>query len=357
MRHYQYRPWYRASKDKWFVEIRGRQVPLGRHPEGAPAPRKGKNGWNPPPEIMAEFHKLMAADPTTVPKADEIRVCQVCDLFLQWSEKHHKPDTFRWYGYFLQSFCDAAGTLKAAELRPFNVTRWIDGHDDWHGGRRNAVVCVKRAFNWAAAEGIIADNPIKSVKKPQQKARSRTVTAAEKREILDAIKDRQFREFVFAMQETGARPGELRRVTAANVNLELGVIALGEHKTAHRTGRPRIIYLTRAMIDLLRRLTSLHPEGPLFRGPLSKRGFSSNGVRCRFRHLRKKLPHLKGVIATAYRHSFATDALEKGVGIAQVAELLGHADTKMVSRHYSQLSQRVQHLREMAQKATDSKAG
>ena len=44
---------------------------------------------------------------------------------------------------------------------------------------------------------------------------------------------------------------------------------------------------------------------------------------------------------------------EKGVGIAQVAEFLGHVDTKMVSRHYSQLSQRVEHLREMAKKANE----
>ena len=32
-----------------------------------------------------------------------------------------------------------------------------------------------------------------------------------------------FRNFVFAMQETGAGPGEVRKVTAAHVNLQLGV--------------------------------------------------------------------------------------------------------------------------------------
>src|SRR5262249_24393760 len=35
-----------------------------------------------------------------------------------------------------------------------------------------------------------------------------------------------------------------------------------------------------------------------------------------------KLPHLKGVISYTYRASYATAALEKGVGIAQVAELV-----------------------------------
>jgi len=45
------------------------------------------------------------------------------------------------------------------------------------------------------------------------------------------------------------------------------------------------------------------------------------------------------VISYTYPRTYATTALEKGVGIAQVAELLGHVDTKMVLQHYSMLSQ------------------
>ena len=32
---------------------------------------------------------------------------------------------------------------------------------------------------------------------------------------------------------------------------------------------------------------------------------------------RGRLPHLKGVVSYTYRHSFVTDALENGVGLAQ----------------------------------------
>jgi site-specific recombinase XerD len=114
------------------------------------------------------------------------------------------------------------------------------------------------------------------------------------------------------------------------------------------------------MAELTRRLVEERPTGPLFTtmrrvrvdGVLTERGFTKNGVRCRFRELRKKLPHLKGVISYTARHSFATQALVNGVGIAQVAELLGHVDTSMVSQHYAHLAGNVQHLREMASKAT-----
>ena len=41
-----------------------------------------------------------------------------------------------------------------------------------------------------------------------------------------------------------------------------------------------------------------------------------------------------------------------GVGVAEVAELLGHTGTDMVMRHYQHLSQRLEHLRNAAVKAT-----
>src|SRR5262249_15080935 len=123
------------------------------------------------------------------------------------------------------------------------------------------------------------------------------------------------------------------------------------HKTAKRTGKPRIIYLSPPMVEMSRRLVAERPTGPLFPSRQQNRPFSKNAIRTRFRRLRKKLPHLNGVVAYAYRHSYATTALENGVGIAQVAELLGNNDTRMVSRHYSHLNQKVAHMREAAAKA------
>jgi integrase len=227
----------------------------------------------PPDTIMQAYYRLMASPERKLPPADTVRVATVCDLFLDYSEKHHAEGTYRGYRDYLQDFCELYGTLLAKDLKPLHVTRWLDTHPGWKGSRRNAVIAVKRAFNWADAEGVLQPNPVKAVKKPPQRHRDRVLTFEEREEILRAIPDRHFREFVFAMQETGARPGEVRRVTAAHVNLDLGVWAFKEHKTAKRTGRPRVIYLTPAMVELTRRLVEKYPEGPLFRGPRSKRGF------------------------------------------------------------------------------------
>jgi integrase len=326
------RPWYRTQNDTWYVCRHGKQIPLC----------KGRDNKA---EAERNFFRLMAADGGDLPAPSILSVAQVCDLFLDWSQRHNDSRTYQWYKDFQQDFCDACGGVRALDVKPFHVTRWLDRHDGWGDGtRRCAVTAVKRAFNWAEAEGVLPTNPVKKVPKPRAKSRDRILSAEERREILSAIKDQQFKDFVFAMEETGCRPSEVARATAADVDLEQGVWVLQQHKTRKKTGKPRVVYLTPAMVDLTRRLMALHPDGPLFRGPRGDRPFSRNGIRCRFRRLREKLPHLKGVISYSYRHSFATDALANGVGAVEVAELLGHKGTAMLMQHYQHLASKRQHM-------------
>ena len=43
------------------------------------------------------------------------------------------------------------------------------------------------------------------------------------------------------MLETGCRPSEVARVTAADVHLDAGVWVFVEHKTAKKTGKPIMV--------------------------------------------------------------------------------------------------------------------
>ncbi len=331
------KPWFRKFDGWWYVQLAGKKVRLAKGRENRP-------------EAVRQFHLLMAGSRPA--SREPLSVSQVCDHYLVHSEKEHEASTFAWHKTYLQAFCDRYGTFKAADLIPFHLTAWLDAHPKWKGARRHAAVIVKRAFRWCRRQGLIPADPFADFTVERGGRRGRVVSKPEREQVLAAIKDRQFREFVTAMAETGCRPSEVARVTAADVNLELGIWVLPRHKTGKKTGKPRVVYLTPTMLEMTRRLMAENPEGPIFRGPRGGKPFTRNGVRCRFRRLREKLPHLKGVVAAAYRASFATDALENGVGVAQVAELLGHSSTEMVMKHYSMLSQRVSHLRDMAKKAT-----
>ncbi|QJW98443.1 tyrosine-type recombinase/integrase [Frigoriglobus tundricola] len=335
------KPFFRTFDGWWYAQLdtpgQRKQVKLV----------KGKENER---EAYRAFCRLVADEGHVSPTTVNPTVATVCDLFLDASQRLHKPDTFEWHRYYLQSFCDHHGRLMIAEVKPFHVTKWLDAHPGWKNSRRHAIGILKRAFNWAEEQGYITASPIRGVKKPKGGKRQRVLTPEERQGILDAIPDEPFRQFVFAMQETGCRPGEVAAVTSEHVDLVLGIWKLTEHKTAHQTGKPRVVYLSPAMLELTRTLAQRYRTGPLFRGPAG-RAYSRNAIRCRFRRLREKLPNLAHFTAYAYRHTFTTDALTNGVGIAQVAELLGHTSTDMVMRHYQHLAQKVQHMRDAAAKA------
>jgi integrase len=331
------KPWYRKQTDSWYVEIGGKQIPLARGKVNRQA-------------AMDAFYELMAAKKT--PAESELTVAELCDRFLRWSKLRHTEETFTWHQTFLQRFCDLHGKTKATEVVPYHVTLWLDANPKWKGARRHAAYAVKRAFSWAFKEGLLSKHVLAGVTIERSGKRNRILSREEREKILAAIPDQAFKDFVTALQATGCRPSEVARVTAADVNLDLGVWTLTQHKTAKKTGRPRVVYLTPVIVELTRRLVATYPDGPLFRTHRGKKPWNRNAVRLRFRRLRDKLPELGEVISYSYRHTFCTDALVNGVGVAQVAELLGHTSTEMVMRHYSKLSQKVEHLRDAARKAT-----
>jgi integrase len=111
---------------------------------------------------------------------------------------------------------------------------------------------------------------------------------------------------------------------------------LERHKT-DRNGRRRVVFLTPELTGLCRELAAKNPTGPLFR---TARGqpWPRGTIHKLIFTLRKRLGLPNTVTAYGYRHTFATDALARGVTEAHVAELLGHAGTAMLHRHYSHLS-------------------
>ena len=97
-------PWYWSAKNAWFVEIGDQRHQLGKHPEGVPPPRKRKRGDSPPrppEEIEQAYHRLMATSSRKLPEAETLKVCTVCDLFLDYSQKHHAEGTYNGYRDFL----------------------------------------------------------------------------------------------------------------------------------------------------------------------------------------------------------------------------------------------------------------
>lgn len=333
------RPWFWESRGEWYVTIRGERVRLG--PDRAKADR--------------EFHRLMAADGK--PRARSVlTVATLCDLFLDAVGPDLAPLTREFYRRHLQRWIDHAGGMRAADVKPLHVNRWIAGRGWGPTTRRGAITSIKRAFAWAKAEGHLDSDPIAGLKRPAAVRRVQILGDDQLAAIFHATPDRPFRDLLTALRLTGARPGEVAAVTAREFDPIAGTWTLRRHKTAGKTRRPRVVYLVPEMVDLCRELATLHPAGPIFRNR-DGAPWTRNAMACRFARLRKKLGLGKGAVAYALRHRWATEALARGVPVASVAELMGHAGVQMVMEHYCHLHEHADHLRDAARKATDPGSG
>jgi integrase len=338
------KPWFRKQDGWWYGQVgsgrRGRRhVRLCQGEDKAALARK--------------LYRKQLGDGCALELSPDSRLK---DLFKAFLTKHSKvscsPDTHKWYRHFLRHFARAYGKLRASRLTPLQVTDWLNSKEGWGETTRNrAVTCLTVALNWAVKMKVLRENPIKGIDKGSVLPRDRLVAPEERRLVLSSIRDRAFKLLVFAMVTTGARPSEIRRVTAREyMPPGLWVFPPRRHKTGKKTKKPRVVYLTPPMQKLCERLIRERTEGPLF---LNSRGkpWTANALRCRFRRLRDKFPALAGVTAYCYRHTYCTDGLLNGVPLAQMQELMGHTSPAMMA-HYAHLGQQAAAMREAAARAT-----
>jgi hypothetical protein len=227
--------WHRAE-DGWFYG----QVGSGRKGrrqrrilEAPDTPRNRRRAQKKYEQLLDDGVDLSA----------DTRLRQVFISFLRkHARKRCSDDTFGWYRYYLKEFARKHGTLRLKQLTPAHVEDWLDQPKKrrwvskktkkvferkflWGDTTRNrAITCIKAAVNWFCRRARVRDNPLTLLIKPPIARRERLLKPEEKRLILRSVRDAAFRQFVFVMTATGARPGEIRKVTAAEFVAELGLL-------------------------------------------------------------------------------------------------------------------------------------
>jgi len=164
-------------------------------------------------------------------------------------------------------------------------------------------------------------------------ARIRYLGVAEAQRLLNAC-DPDFRNLVHAALATGCRYGELCRLAVADFNQDTGTIAILRSKS----GKARHVVLADEGIALFKRLCLGRAGDEIL---LRK----SNGAPW---GKSQQIPLMVAVCARArikprvsfhaLRHTFASLTIMNGAPLAVVAENLGHADTRMVQKHYGHMS-------------------
>jgi len=300
-------------------------------------------------EAMQVWHEVAVAA-AAPDRGDDNEVRVVLDLYLQHLERTAKQKTLQEFLKFFKSFCGRWAGLLVGQLRPFHLEKWWEEcHPTWSGGTRGlSATAFQAAMNWAAGargNNIISSNPLKGMKMPQSRSRGAEVLVSnEDHDTLLAAVPQDLKDVLIALRNTGTRPSVVNRVTARDFYPDLGIWRLEDHKTEKKTGRPLIVPLPPVVVELCKRLAIKYPEGPLFRTAKGEPWYASK-LASRILWYKKRLN--LDVIAYGYRHSVATELLEKGVPDAHVAAVLGHQDTAMIYRHYGHLGSKIKTLRDI----------
>lgn len=306
------------------MQIGGREHTLG--------PDKG--------QAFKLYHKLMLRPPELLqdPRAEADTVVAVIDLFLDWCKVHRDERTYDWYRAHLQRFADAIpATLPVVKLKPFHVLQWTDSHKDWAPGmKRGAITAVQRSLNWAVKVGHIDRSPIAHVEKPPAGKRELVVTPEAYQKMLELCPEEPYRDLLTLAWETGARPQELLAMEARHFEPERRrvIFAASEAKGKRDI---RVVHLTDTALAIVARLAERHPKGLLLRNTDGV-PWTPQAASCLFGRLKKKLGGVKYCLY-AFRHGFCHRAIKNGVDPVTVANLMGHRDTAMVARVYSNLGQ------------------
>lgn len=342
-------PWFRASKNAWYVWQGDKQVSLG-----VKGKANRKAAWVAWRKLITEGPNLATNTPTPAPQpvkeAPTVRL--VIEGFLADAHGRISLEAFRGYGKFLTPFAKVHGNRLAESITAHEAETFAR-KPEWSATYQAGFLgTLATAYRWAAREKLITASPVEGVRKPPKASRGTkaVITEAEHKALLE-VADDVFRGFLTVLWHTGARPGEVSGLTAEQVKASAdGVIPLTNHKTAHK-GKARFLILTGDAWAVAKERADAVGTGLLFvgkGGPLTPKAVSAKMDRlCEKAGIRR-------VVAYGYRHTFATTALVKGLPDAQVAALLGHSGTQMLHKHYSHLTHQTQTMRDALAKVRGS---
>ena len=308
-------PQPRLKRGYWIVRIQGKDHHLGKDQRKA----------------MVKFHRMMAdrlsggivpGRPTTVAGVAEV-----------WIRQHPSTFTKRW----LRQFIEFAGRehldsvsldllhnfhdhLLRSTYRRRDMNGALYGDSKPYKARTvgqylKGAVCVMRL----AAKRRWCEMPdVPKTAKPGFVDRG--TERVELWRKLDAIEGPAGRILRF-IAATGCRPGEAINLEWSHVHLDHRVCVLPEHKTAAKTGEPRVLALTDEAIAELRSVP--RADGARVFPNLSGGSYTVTRVWA----LSRK--HL-GINTYALRHTFAQSCIDDGIAPETVTKLLGHKTSDMV---------------------------
>lgn len=227
------------------------------------------------------------------------------------------------------------GALEIEEIDPDELQAWVDGFER-AGAAEKAYKCLRQLVRWwIKAKRLRLADPTVYVELPAKEPyRPETLEAEEVATMLRGMWGHMQEAAAICAVTLGLRRGETCALAWEDINLKTGEVRVNKSRqcvhgnvvtTKTKTDKStRSCYLPRFAVNRLRKLKG---KG-LITGDVSPDKVARSIKSWCKRH---GLPH---VSMTNMRHTWATLAIEAGVGIETVAMMLGHTDISTAYDHY-----------------------
>ncbi len=194
--------------------------------------------------------------------------------------------------------------------------------------------CYSSFFGWALAEGIISSNPCAALAKINFKKQVKLPFSSEEMEkIKNSCKNDRDSALIHFLYSTGCRVSEVVNINVSDINMERKeCVVLG------KGNKERTVYLSDVCIMYLQQYLAhrKYDSEALFCGKCGAR-LGKTGMEALCKRIGEKA-NVKNVHPHRFRRTLATNLLDRGMNIQDVAAILGHADLK-TTQVYCYISQ------------------
>ena len=249
-------------------------------------------------------------------------------------------------------------SLKKSDLQQFYAQQKRNGNLDRHG-RGNTELAggvirsihtrIKCALDQAMREGLIFRNPAVGCTIPPKKSKEvKVLTHEEIQRLMIQAKAEGFYEMILLALATGLRRGELLGLQWEDLNFETGELSvrreytpLGSRfiiSTPKTRTSTRTVRLPESVLEVFAEYRKRVDSEWIFPSPIDpSRPISPCYCRNRLSEMLQRAG-CKHIPFHGLRHTFATTALENGLDIKTLSEILGHSSAETTLNVYSHVT-------------------
>lgn len=242
--------------------------------------------------------------------------------------------TMRCYRSRLNGLAIRSGELEMSGLSAELVNAWLSSATDGRAPDtvRLTVIAWERLQTWAIEARLLPAELVAKQRKPGGRKREALPTREQTQALLEHLAP-EFRPLFRALRLTGARPGELCAAEIADWDQAAGMIVRQRHKTARKTGRPRIIPVGHpSLVEILRAAIGERTSGPIFLRPSGK-AWTVTAASRMYRLARRAAGLPESLVLYLTRHEHATAIYRQTGDLKSVSDALGHANLQTTMRY------------------------